>query len=319
MPDIKKALPLAVGLVVGAIGSIMFLQSMPPPAGSPEERIEELERKLKQSGDRVAALEALDPHGSRRPGRTLRDNVRSIADDLRDGKAVTPDDIFRATQPLIRDLAPVFNRIRVKELQQQSDTMAGEMARRYSLSPTQQAALKTWLHQKAEAESKRYFDIVQQQGATLEDLSKASNDIRLDDGLENFMSGILPADKLATFNQDRMNEKVESVQREADRKVEQISGVVELDEDQRGRLFGLMARGARDFDPAMSFEGMGTENAPYSNTESKTAAIMSVLRSDQQEKLREDLEVRREHARQELGEIGLSLPENWDPFENWHQ
>jgi hypothetical protein len=34
--------------------------------------------------------------------------MRNIGDDIRAGRPVTPEDIFRASQPLMRDLAPLF-------------------------------------------------------------------------------------------------------------------------------------------------------------------------------------------------------------------
>jgi hypothetical protein len=277
----RHILFLAAGLAVGIIGSILFLQSMPPEEGSAEEKVVQLEADLKKAENRIAALRGADPEGRRRPGRTLADGTRSIAENIRDGKAVTPDDIFRATQPLLRDLSPIFERMRTKELQKQTDTIAGELARKYALSQAQQESLKKWLDQRAIDESKRYAALLSQKGTKTEDLAKAMMNVRLEDGLENFMASTISGEKLAKFRADQMMQKVDSVQSEADMKVERLDRIVNLDETQRGQIFGLMARGARDFDPAMRFEGLGTETAALSTGKSKQDAITSILRPDQ--------------------------------------
>ena len=311
----RPILPLVIGLAIGIAGAVLFLQSMPPKEGSAEERVDKLEVELKKANNRVAALEGADPHGRLRPGRTMKDGLRNIADDLRAGRPVTPDDIFHATQPLIRDLGPIFDRMRVRELQRQSDTKAGELARKYSLTAAQQESLKQWLDQKAVDDAKRYTDLVSQEGTKLEDLAKAASDVRVDDGLDKFMETTLSGDKLTKFKTDRMLEKVGRVQQEADMMVTRLDGIVELDDTQRGQVFGVMARGARDFDPAMQFEGLGTDTAALPSGKSKQDAIFSVLRPEQRQAYQAAQAKRREDARKEMEAIGLTLPDDSKMFD----
>lgn len=306
---------LIVGLSVGAAGAILFSQSMPPKEGSPEERIAKLEVELKRSANRVAALEGADPKGKSTAGRTLKDGLRSIAEDIRAGRPVSPDDVFQATQPLLRDLSPLFDRMRVKELQRQSDTKAGELARKYSLNPAQQAALKQWLDQNAIEQAKAYTDLLTQKGTKLEDIAKAATQVRIDGGLDRFMEGTLKGEKLASYQSDRMLEKVSSVQKEADLKVERLDSIVHLDEAQRGQVFGVMARGAADYDPAMQFEGLGT-SAPVTG-KSKQDAVLAVLRPEQRQAYQAEQEKRRAAAQKEMDSIGLTLPADWTGIDHF--
>ncbi len=308
----RPLIALIVGLAVGITGAILFVQSMPPKEGSAEERVDRLEAELKRANNRVAALEGSDPSGHKRPGRTIKDNVRGIAENIRDGKPVTPDDVFRATQPLIRDLAPLFDRIRVRELQRQSDAKAGEIARKYALNPAQQESLKKWLDQNAADEAKRYTDLISQDGTRLEDLAKASNDVRVDDRLDQYMERTLQGEKLAAFRSTRMLEKVENVQKEADMKVTRLDDIVGLDDTQRGQVFGVMARGARDFDPAMQFEGLGTDTAALDSGKSKQDAILAVLTPEQRLSYEEDRVQKRITAQKDMEAIGLTLPADFD-------
>lgn len=304
----RSIIPLVIGLLVGVAGAILFSQSMPPKEGSAEERADKLEVELKRANNRVAALDGGDSNARRRPGQNVTDRLRSIAEDLRDGKPVSPDDVFRATQPLIRDLAPLFDRIRVRELQRQTDAKAGELARKYSLNPAQQESLRKWLDQNAADEAKRYTDLISQDGTRLEDLAMAATDVKVENGLEKFMERTLSADKLAAFKSDRMLEKVEKVQREADMKVTRLDGIVTLDDTQRGQVFGVMARGARDFDPAMQFEGLGTDTAALGPGSSKHDAILAILRPEQREAYQAERAKRRAAAQKEMEAIGLTLP-----------
>lgn len=308
----RSLIALAIGLVVGVVGGILFFQSLPPQEGTAEERVGKLEVELKRANNQLAALQGGNSDGRRRPGRGLGDSVRGVAENIRDGKSVTPDDVFRATQPLIRDLAPLFDRLRVRELQRQSDAKAGEIARKYSLNPAQQESLKKWFDQNAAEEAKRYTAFISQDGTRLEDLAKASNDIRMDEGLDQYMESTLQGEKLTAFKSDRLVEKVKNVQREADMKVTRLDDIVGLDDVQRGQVFAMMARGAVDFDPAMQFEGLGVDTGALSSGKNTQDAVLGVLRPEQRQAYEEDRIQKRLAAQQELEAIGLTLPADFD-------
>ncbi|MEN9974473.1 MAG: hypothetical protein RLZZ282_479, partial [Verrucomicrobiota bacterium] len=280
--SIRSLLPLTIGLVVGGYGAIMFRQSLPGAEGSAEERSNQLEISLQRANNRLAALEAPDSQRQRRkPGRTFADGARNLAEDIREGRPVTPDDIFRASQPLLRDLAPLFDRMRVKEQQQLADSMTGEWARKYDLTPEQQESLKQWFAQKATQDAKRWNDLVAHDGTRLEDIMRASRDSRPDDGLDEFMGKTLRSEKLTAFKTERMAERAERVQQDADTQVQRLDSVVQLDDAQRDKVFGIMARSSRDYDPAMQLEGVGGNINTTATTGNRQQAMLSVLRPEQ--------------------------------------
>jgi hypothetical protein len=309
--SVRPLVPLVIGLLIGGVGVTLFQQSMPGAEGSAEERANKLEVELKSARNRVATLEAADPHGRRRPGRTFADGARRLGETIREGKPVSPDDIFRATQPLMRDLSPLLDRMRIRQQKQIIDSKVGELARKYDLTPAQQASLKKWFEQKAEEESKRFNDLVQQDGTRLQDLMGASMDARPDDGLDGFMATTLSGEKLAAFQTERMTERTNRVQQEADRRVQRLDNIVTLDDAQRDQVFGIMARNSKDYDPAMGLEGVGGAIGETSGANSREA-VLSVLRPEQQAAYEADRQNRLDNARKDMEAIGLTLPPDWE-------
>ena len=327
-PPIRLLIPLVIGLAVGGVGASLFLQSMPGSEGSPEERANKLEAELKRAQNRIAALESAgapvrNQHGiiERMTGgtspnhrRTIADGARQIAEDIRAGRPVSPDDIFRASQPLMRDLAPLFDRMRVKQQKQMIDTMSGELARKYNLTPENQGALKQWFQERSEEEAKRWTEMLGRDDTRLEDVMRAAQNIRPDAGIDTFMQGILTGDKLAAFNTERMTERAQRVQQEADMKVQQLNSIVTLDDTQRDQVFGIMARGSRDYDPAMALDGIRGEIGATPAGD-RQAAMLSVLRADQRAAYEAEQTRRREEAAKDMESIGLTLPADWQMFD----
>ena len=313
--NLRPLLPLAIGLAIGGVGATLFQQSMPSAPGSPEERAELLEIQLKAAENRVLALEAKDPHGRRRPGGTFKDRASRIAEDLREGRNVSPDDVFRAFQPVMRDLAPLFDRMRLKQEKDEIESRVGEYARKYDLTPAQQESLKKWFSEKAEENAEAYSKLIQQEGTSLQDVMKFTMESRPDEGLDDFMEKTLSGEKLSEYRTQRMAERSENVQREADARVERLNGIVALDAAQRDAVFGIAARDSKDFDPAMGIEGAdGNAIGPAAGGGSE-AAMLSVLRPDQRKTYEAEQVRRRGEARKEMESFGLTMPPDWDTLD----
>lgn len=329
--SLRSLLPLLIGLVVGGVGVTMFSDSLPGAKGSPEEIAQLLEMELKRAQNRIASLEAraAPPRESRtiferlagasddaaEERQALADNARRIAEDIRAGRPVNPDDIFRVAQPSMRTLAPLFDRMRIKAQREVIDSMTGELARKYQLAPAQQELLKQWFEKKSEEESKRWNELIARDGTRLQDVMRATQNVRPDEGLDAFMPGILSADQLAAFRAERLAERGQRVEREADMKVQRLDALVGLDEAQRDQVFGITARNSKEYDPAMVLEGARGEIAP-TPTGDPQAAILAVLRPDQRARYEEERNRRRDQAAKDMAEIGLALPPDWEMFDD---
>lgn len=309
---LRPLLPLAIGLAIGGIGATLFEQSMPGDPGSPKERAELLEVQLKAAENRVLALEAEDPNGRRRPGSTFRDRASRIAEDLREGRNVSPDDVFRAFQPVMRDLAPLFDRMRLKQEKDEIENRVGNYAREYDLTSAQQESLRKWFSAKAEENAAAYSKLVQQEGTQLRDVMKFTMESTTNEGLDDFMAKTLTGEKLSKYQTERMAERSKNVQNDADGRVERLNGIVTLDDAQRDAVFGIAARDSKDYDPAMGIEGADGTAIGQTSGGTSEEAMLSVLRPDQRKAYEAEKVRRREEVRKEMESFGLTMPQDWD-------
>ncbi|MEO8353180.1 MAG: hypothetical protein ABI680_15730 [Chthoniobacteraceae bacterium] len=318
---LRTFIPLVIGLMVGGVGAGMYLDSLPADEGSERARANNLERELKRLQSRIASLEAADERGGTgkhlgKAKRTFADGARSIAEDLREGRPVTPEDIFRASQPLLRDLAPLFDRMRVRQQGELIDSLAGGLTREYHLPPEKQALVRQWFEQKAAAEAARWNALITQDGTRLQDLMRAAADVRPDEGIDPLMESILTGDELENFKSERLQQRLERIQNEADLTVERLNSIVGLDEAQSDRVFAIVARNSRDYDPSMVLDGVSGDLGA-TPTGNPRAAILEVLKPDQRAAYDAEKARRRGEAAKDLEAMGLILPADWELFDRF--
>jgi hypothetical protein len=311
--SLRTALPLVIGLAVGGLGVGLFQHSRPGEAGSPEKQIQHLESELQQARTRIAALEETRPRAARSPAQTAYDRGREIAQRLREGRTVSSDDLFRAAQPLLRDLSPLFERIAEQKFKQQADSLIGELARKYDLNPNQQDTLQKWFSEKSRADRKKWNDLISSDDTTYLQLVKSMRNDRTDEGMDPVMEGLLQGPQLEAFKAERLEERAQRVQQFADRQVQRINNIVRLDPAQTDRLFGIMAQSSPDYDASIRLEGSTGEIAP-ANMHPRDA-LKSVLRPDQLAIYEEDRQRRSAEVLREMNELGVQLPADWDELE----
>jgi hypothetical protein len=311
--SLRSVLPLVIGLAVGGLGVGLFQHSRPGEAGSPEKQIQHLESELQQARTRIAALEETRPRAARSPAQTAYDRGREIAQRLREGRTVSSDDLFRAAQPLLRDLSPLFERIAEQKFKQQADSLIGELARKYDLNPNQQDTLQKWFSEKSRADRKKWNDLISSDDTTYLQLVKSMRNDRTDEGMDPVMEGLLQGPQLEAFKAERLEERAQRVQQFADMQVQRINNIVRLDPAQTDRLFGIMAQSSPDYDASIRLEGSTGEIAP-ANMHPRDA-LKSVLRPDQLAIYEEDRQRRSAEVLREMNELGVQLPADWDELE----
>ena len=315
----RPLLGLVIGLLVGAIGAVLFVQSLPPKKGSIEERAERAEFELQKMKTEWAALEAKsDPN---RQKIRSRNAAESIAHQLRSGRKVSIDDVYVSTmKPWMRNIGPLFDRGRVVSQKKRFDRLTGELTRKYDLDDRQQEKLRRWLDRKAEENGHAISSVLENPSSGFVDFAKAMDEhessYKSREGLDEFMAETLDADTLTSYQIDRMTERVNRVQNEAEGKVQRLDSIVDLDEDQKDEIFALMARSSEAFDPSMQFEGLEADTTNLDSGAGRDAAIRAVLRPDQRAQLEERRQERLEDARREFEEIGLLPPKGWERLES---
>ena len=309
----KQALGLIIGLLVGAAGALMFSKSISAEEGTPEERLEIAQHELHKAQRRIEVLEAIT--GKRGP-RDVKDGVRDIMQDIREGKDVSLDDVFSTMKPWMRNMAPLFDRMREINQQDWADNMTGEWTRKYNLNKSEQEQLRTWFLQKNQEKAAAFSEVVNSDTSGFVDFAKATEYNWQDTkGIEEVMGNILEGDELAEFNEQHAKKTAEQVQQEANRGLARLDEMVDLDEAQQDQVFGILARGAEDYQPGkFDYDGMGADQSAL-DRRARDEAIRSVLRPEQQLQFDERQAARRAEAEAEMRRVGLTLPNNWDLLE----
>jgi hypothetical protein len=307
---LRSILPLATGTFIGALGAVLLQRSLPPQVGSPEEKIAVLQNDLKKAQQQLSTFSDVSPR--KRFGATTSENIRSVAQAIKDGKAVTPDDIFRSFKPLLRDLSPLTERMKSIEIKRSAEARAGEYARKYGLTEQQQNLLVENLVTHNTEQMKQVQETMHSDHATMRDYMKAQRDMNTDMGLDETMGKFLSGEKRQEFLAERLNEKAQRVQHEADGRVKRIDNIVKLDDQQRHQLFFNLAQTSPHYDSQMSFEGLEDGVKPLAQGTTQEQAMFSVLRPEQRQAYETHRENRRQASREEAAAIGVTLPDNWD-------
>jgi hypothetical protein len=190
------------------------------------------------------------------------------------------------------------------------------LTRKYDLDDAQQDALNRWLDQQAEVNSDRITNVLENNDSGFIDFAKVMDE-RVDSprylkNLDAFMATTLDPETLSTYQMDRMTERVEHVQNEAEGRVQRLDSLVELDEDQKDQAFAIMAHSSENFDPSMQFEGLETEMEGLRPGADPNEAIKSILRPEQELILEEGRQERLADTLQEFQEVGLIPPNGWE-------
>ena len=309
----KQGLGLIIGLLVGAVGMFMFSKSLPPEEGSTEEAIEIMQRKLDRTEREIRELEA---SSGRRGKRNVGDGVRDIMQDIREGKEVSMDDVFATMKPWMRDMAPLFNRMREINQDDWADNMTGEWARKYDLNKAEKEELRQWFMAKSKEKGAAFEEVVASDTSGFVDFVRATEyDMRDSDGIDEVMESFLEGEELTLYQEERISEKSTSVQEEANRGLTRLDRIVELDEQQQDEVFAILARGSSDYQAGeMAFDGMGSDTSVL-DRRARDEAIRGVMRPEQAEVFDNHQAQRKAEAEKEMKRMGMSLPKGWDLLE----
>jgi len=105
-----------------------------------------------------------------------------------------------------------------------------------------------------------------------------------DPDVDEVFLAVLDPEQQATYTDIRLEENAVRVTEEADRRLQGLTDVVELDEAQQDAVFPIFARSAPGYREQMQFEGVDVfDTTPIAEATARDTAIQSVLRPDQME------------------------------------
>jgi hypothetical protein len=313
--NVRVLLAALGGLLFGAVGAVLFMDSAPPEKGSPEARADKLQSELTRAQSRIALLESQVPKQELSLGDHARAGMARILDDLKHGRPVNAEEVYQQMKPLMRDLAPVFDHLRRKAQRQEFARLAAHMAEAYQLTEPQQQALEQWLGERAIKEAEAFHALAYGDNATFETLIAATRYQRPKAALDEFMLNTLKGPERERYRTDRLRERASSIESHANSRVDLLDAAVQLDTAQEDRLFSLFARSSPEYDPAMQIGNITADGGQLSPGVSRQQAIMNLLRPDQRVKFEAYRQRQRAEAEREAAEMGLKLPPNWDFFD----
>ncbi len=313
--NVRVLLAALGGLLFGAIGSALFIDSTPPEKGTPEAKADKLQSDLTRAQSRIALLETQVPKKELSIGDQTRASMSRILDDLKHGRPVNAEEVYQQMKPVMRDLAPLFDHLRRKAQRQEFAKIAAHMAESYQLTEPQQRALEQWLGERAIKDTEAFNALAYGDKATFESLIEATRYHRPNSGLDDFMLGALTGDTRERYRGNRLRERASSIENHANQRVDLLDAAVQLDTTQEDQLFSLFARSSPDYDPGMQLGNITADGGRLAPGVSRQEAINGILRPDQ--RARFDAYRQRQHAeaQREAAEMGIRLPANWDFFD----
>lgn len=312
---LREGSKLVACVLLGAFGAGMYQRSVTPPEGTEAYKVFELEHQLLTTRQRLATLEDTNPDGTRKGFEDSMSLLKKIGRDIKAGKNVNLDDIWKISKQQLSAFAPIMMLMQKKDETRRIDSRVGEMARKYHLTDAQQANLREFLKNESNTKQQQIQAVLEDPNSSMPEALRAMRKLERQDNMDSFMEGALQGEKLANYKTERLTQRGERVQQEADLKVERLNQRVPLTEDQKDKVWAIAARSSRHYDPAMQFSGMTPDQGNLPPGKSSYDAMMGVLEPNQLAQVEQQRIERRMKAEQEAAEMRLTLPANFDEFD----
>ncbi|MBK8038168.1 MAG: hypothetical protein IPK22_13710 [Verrucomicrobiaceae bacterium] len=314
----SSIISMLIGVLIGGTAVVMFDASFPPPEGSAEEKAAQLESELTRAQSRIAKLEAQIPAKGVDLAATARGGISDILDDIKQGRPVDLEKLHHRLKPALREITPLFDLLRRRELKKEHARIAAHMGEAYKLNEAQQKALQQWLDEQAAQDAEKFLQTAYGENSRLEDLVKSMKHLEPRRGMDEFMERTLTGQEKQRYVSDRLAERAVKLENDANNRLQRLHQAVPLDQAQQDRVFAIMARSSPDYDPRLQLDiPLGNDAAHIRPGADRAAAIMQVLRPDQRLQYEAYQQSQREAANRTAAEAGFKLPENWDVFEEW--
>ena len=307
----NQTIVLIAGITIGLAGGYLFSKSQAPPEGSLKERLELAEREADRYRSYHEAVEA--DLGRRKDSGA--DRLRDIIDKAKQGEDISADDFLATMKPWMRDMEPIFQRIQQFNAEDWTDSRVGQWTREYNLNESEQNRLRQFFLALQKERSEEFSRVVNSEQTGFVDFVKATEySWRNEDGIEPLMEDMLDGEELLKFQNERLEQRVSSVQQEADRNLTRLDHIVSLSSEQHEQLFGVMARGAKDYRDDIDFDQVGDQQGQLTRRE-RDQEIRRILDADQRAQFDTHLQERRNEAESDMRRMGMTLPRDWDLLE----
>lgn len=267
---------LVIGLFAGA-GAMALWQGNQPVKPSAPPAVAMVDTKaLNHANRRIADLEerlrANELAGAATPAPAPTAEQR--AKDPEGAAAMDMKGLLQDSRPLLNRMTPMFKEWMNRGIEQQVERIAGELG----LDAGQKDALRAKLTGMGDAEMKKFTARLNDPNTPPDKLFQPQSSPFSPDILNATLKETLTPAQFSQYEKKQTEERVATLERQANSQVERLGTRLNLSEEQKDQMFGIMVK---DSDPSLQVEtGTGADAGVAAGSDRDTA-IRAILTPDQ--------------------------------------
>lgn len=278
---ISPLLTLLIGLLVG--GGIVAIMpksrpagpSAPPAVATVDTRaLDAANRRIADLQERLRASElANTPAPAPSPEQRAKDPAAAAAMDIKG--------LLQDSRPLLNRMAPMFQEGMNRGITQQVDRLASELG----LDAGQKEALRAKLTALGAEEMKKFTSRLNDPNMTPDKLFQPQASPFSPDVLNATLKETLTPDQFSQYEKKETADRVARLERQANSQVERLGSRLNLSEEQKDQVFGVMVKSS---DPSLQVETGTGADAGVSAGSDRDTAIRAILTPEQLKTYDED-------------------------------
>lgn len=275
---------LIAGLALGGTGVYLKLTrgtsgNTPPP----NEVVSERESKLKAAQARIASLEkeltALN--AAKAAAETKPIEISAVASTGEE--PVDVNKLIKDAKPLLKSLTSAFEPQRKEMVEGMIKEQVKRMTELAGLNPQQAAALQAHLESLDKANQAKWKGMMEKDINFADLKNMGMNASNTQKAMDEWAAANLTGEQATEYDKKRLTEKSEQITKSANSQVERMDRDLSLDETQKDKVFNILVKTDKNFDPSMQLQGVDATTS-IGEGQSKEDAIAAVLNPEQNEK-----------------------------------
>lgn len=275
---------LLAGSVLGGTGVYLKLTNGTSEVANPTNEVATgSESKLKAAQARIASLEkeltALNSAKAAAEAKPIENSAAASTGD----EQVDVNKLLKDAKPLLKSLTSAFEPQRKAMVEGMIKDKVKRMTELAGLDPQQAAALQAHLESLDKANQAKWKGMMEKDInlAELRNMGRDGNNTQK--AMDEWAAANLTGEQAKDYDKKRLTEKSEQITKSANSQVERMDRELDLDETQKDKVFNILVKTDKNFDPTMQLQGVDATTS-IGEGQSKDDAIAAVLSPEQKDK-----------------------------------